>query len=629
MQYHLNGFSIGDPSISNPEVSKLDNTEIIDVLIVGCGPAGLTLAAQLSAFPEIKVRIVDKKSGPLEIGRADGIACRSIEMFEAFGFAEKVLKEAYWVNEVAFWRPNEAGGGLHRANRIQDVEDDLSEMPHVILSQARVHDFYLKLMRNSVNRLEPDYDYELIDVSKSDDPNGLITATFRRPNSKVEAIRTRYVVGCDGARSMVRKSMGQALQGESARQLWGVMDVLAVTDFPDIRLKAAVQSLEHGSVLIIPREGGYLVRMYIELDALRGDERAIDRAVTSDTLIAKARDILAPYTLDVKEVAWWSAYEIGQRICDAFDDVPDADRARLNPRIFIAGDACHTHSPKAGQGMNVSMADTFNLGWKLAAVLRGQAIPSLLHTYSEERYAKAKELIDFDRDMARLFSTKPKNAFEAKQFQSYFKKHGRYTAGVETRYSSSMICSSNNHEHLASGLRAGMRFHSAPVIRTGDGKPMHLSHTIKADGRWRLFAFGDDEDVGQPSANIASLCKYLCDDLSSPIMKYTPAAADIDSVIDLRAVFQCSHQDMNPEQLPKLLLPTKGCYGLIDYEKVFCPDFRFGSNIFDLRGLNRKSGVLLVVRPDQFIARVQPLDDYTGLAQFFDRFMIEEELLEK
>ena len=255
MQYHLNGFSIGDPSISNPEVSKLDNTEIIDVLIVGCGPAGLTLAEQLSAFPEIKVRIVDKKSGPLEIGRADGIACRSIEMFEAFGFAEKVLKEAYWVNEVAFWRPNEAGGGLHRANRIQDVEDDLSEMPHVILSQARVHDFYLKLMRNSVNRLEPDYDYELVDVSKSDDHNGLITATFHGPNSKVEAIRTRYVVGCDGARSMVRKSMGQALQGESARQLWGVMDVLAVTDFPDIRLKAAVQSLEHGSVLIIPREG--------------------------------------------------------------------------------------------------------------------------------------------------------------------------------------------------------------------------------------------------------------------------------------------------------------------------------------------------------------------------------------
>ena len=622
MQYHLDGVLIGDPSISRSEVSRLDDTDPIDVLIVGCGPAGLTLATQLTVFPELKVRITDKKYGPLKIGQADGIACRSIEMFEAFSFAEKVLKEAYWVNEVAFWRPDEAGTGLRRANRIQDVEDDLSEMPHVILSQARVHDFYLDLMRKSASCLQPDYELELVDVSKSDDPDGLVTATFNGPNGEVEVIRARYLVGCDGARSMVRESMGHALKGASARQLWGVMDVLAVTDFPDIRLKSAVQSSEHGSVLIIPREGGYLVRMYIELDSLQGDERAADRGVTFDMLIAKACDILAPYKLDVKEVAWWSTYEIGQRVCDAFDDVPDADRIHFLPRIFIAGDACHTHSPKAGQGMNVAMADTFNLGWKLAAVLRGQATPALLHTYSDERHAKAEELIEFDRDMARLFSAKPKNEVEAEQFQSYFKKHGRYTAGVETRYDPSIICSSNEYEYLASGLKTGMRFHSAPVIRTGDGKPMHLAHTIKADGRWRLFAFGDDKDIGQTGANIASLCTYLLDNPNSPIIKYTPVGADIDSVFDLRAVFQCAHQDMNLEQLPRLLLPTKGYYGLIDYEKVFCPDFRFGLNIFDLRGLNRKFGALIVVRPDQFIARVQPLDDHRGLEQFFGRFMM-------
>ena len=109
-------------------------------------------------------------------------------------------------------------------------------------------------------------------------------------------------------------------------------------------------------------------------------------------------------------MAWWSAYEIGQRVCDAFDNVADENRGDQTPRIFIAGDACHTHSPKAGQGMNVSMADTFNLGWKLAAVLRGQAMPFLLDTYSEERRAKAIELIEFDKDMARLFSAKPKDA---------------------------------------------------------------------------------------------------------------------------------------------------------------------------------------------------------------------------
>jgi len=400
------------------------------------------------------------------------------------------------------------------------------------------------------------------------------------------------------------------------------MDVLAVTDFPDIRLKAAIQSAGHGSILIIPREGGYLTRMYIELDALHGHERAADRAVSAEMLTEKARKILAPYTLDVKEVAWWSAYEIGQRVCDAFDDVPEADRAARLPRIFIAGDACHTHSPKAGQGMNVSMADTFNLGWKLAAVLRGQADPALLHSYSEERRAKAKELIDFDRDMARLFSAKPKDASEAAQFQSYFKKHGRYTAGVETRYDASLITAAEDHAHLAKGLKTGMRFHSAPAIRLGDAKRVQLGHVIKADGRWRLLAFAGADDVGQPSGSIAGLCGFLAEDPTSPVVKFTPKGADIDSVIDLRAIFQSAHRDMDLQALPDLLLPSKGRYGLTDYEKVFCPDLKSGPDLFDLRGIDRRQGALLIVRPDQFIAKVQPIGDFAGLAAFFDRFML-------
>ncbi|MDB4212284.1 FAD-dependent monooxygenase [Ascidiaceihabitans sp.] len=622
MQYHLDGFQTGDPSVSR-ENSNTASDEV-DVLIVGCGPAGLTLAAQLAEFSEITTRITERKSGPLEVGQADGIACRSIEMFEAFGFSEKVLKESYWVNEVGFWRPNPDGTGLHRADRIQDVEDDLSEMPHVILSQARVHDFYLENMRNAPTRLVPDYNRELVSVTQTDDPDYPVTAVYNclEAKGKTETIRARYIVGCDGARSVVRKSLGYPLKGDAARQLWGVMDVLAVTDFPDIRLKAAIQSASHGSILIIPREGGYMVRMYIELDALHGDERAADRNVTSDMLIAKARDILAPYTLDVKEVAWWSAYEIGQRVCDAFDDVPDEQRSVRDPHVFIAGDACHTHSPKAGQGMNVSMADTFNLGWKLAAVLRGQAEPSLLHSYSQERCAKAKELIAFDRDMARLFSAKPKNAEEAAQFQSYFKKHGRYTAGVETRYDSSVITGDDQHQPLATGMKVGMRFHSAPVIRLGDSKPMQLGHVLKADGRWRMMAFAGADDVGQSGGDIADLCAYLAGDAASPVVRYTRAGTNIDSIIDVRAVFQTAHHDMMLDTLPDLLLPRKGRYGLMDYEKAFCPDLKTGPDLFDLRGIDRAKGALIIVRPDQFIAKVQPLGDFEGIAQFFDGVLI-------
>jgi phenol 2-monooxygenase len=621
MQYHLNGFHSGDPSIADSIEHDATPYSAVDVLIVGCGPAGLTLAAQLSAFPDIVTMITDRKSGPLQVGQADGIACRSVEMFEAFGFAEKVLKESYWVSEVAFWRPGSDGAPLVRADRIQDVEDDLSEMPHVILNQARIHDFYLELMRNSARRLEPAYGRELVDLTTTDDPDYPIIATFKDSDSagRTETIRARYVVGCDGARSTVRRSMGYDLKGEAARQLWGVMDVLAVTDFPDIRLKAAIQSAHDGSILVIPREGGYMVRLYIELDALHGDERAADRNVTSEMLISKARKILAPYTLDVKEVAWWSAYEIGQRVCDSFDDVPEAERGFRAPRIFIAGDACHTHSPKAGQGMNVSMADTFNLGWKLAAVLRGQADATLLDTYSEERRAKAKELIDFDKDMARLFSAKPKDAAESAQFQQYFKKHGRYTAGVETRYAPSLLTGTGAYQMLASGYQTGMRFHSGPVIRLFDAKPMHLGHAIKADGRWRVIAFAAAGDIGQPQGKIAALCQFL---LEGPIARFTPTTADIDSVIDLRAVFQAPHREMAVEALPDLLLPRKGRYGLIDYEKAFCPDLKSGVDIFDHRGIDRQQGAVLVVRPDQYVAQVLPLDAHAEIMAYFDGFMI-------
>ena len=619
MQYHLDGFRSGDPSVAPAAADIHWTDDAVDVLIVGCGPAGLTLAAQLAAFPEINTMITERKEGPLEVGQADGLACRSLEMFEAFGFAERVLKESYFVNEVGFWRPDAQGNGLMRADRIQDVEDDLSEMPHVILSQARVHDFYLDVMKNGPRRLMPDYHRELVDLTKTDDPEYSVTATFKATDGTgaTHTVRAKYVVGCDGARSAVRRAMGHALKGEAARQLWGVMDVLAVTDFPDIRLKAVIQSAHDGSILIIPREGGYLVRMYIELAALEGDERAADRNVTAEMLIEKARTILSPYTLDVKEVAWWSAYEIGQRVCDAFDDVPADARGTQMPRIFIAGDACHTHSPKAGQGMNVSMADTFNLGWKLAAVLRGQANETLLDTYSEERRAKAKELIDFDKDMARLFSAKPKDAAEADQFQQYFKKHGRYTAGVETRYVPSMLVGDSGHQKLATGYPVGMRFHSAPVIRLADARPTELGHMLKADGRWRLIAFAGAGDSGRGS--IATLCDALGEGM---IARYTPEGADIDAVFDVRVVFQTAHRDMALGEVPPLLVPRKGRHGLIDYEKIFCPNLKSGPDIFDHRGIDRGQGALVVVRPDQYVAQVLPMTAVEEVAAFFAGFML-------
>jgi phenol 2-monooxygenase len=138
-----------------------------------------------------------------------------------------------------------------------------------------------------------------------------------------ETVTARYVVGCDGARSIVRTSIGRELRGDSANHAWGVMDVLAVTDFPDIRVKSVIQSANDGSILIIPREGGYLVRLYVELAKLEVGERVANRNIAVDEIIAKARRILNPYKFEMKEIPWWSVYEIGQRLTDKFDDVPE------------------------------------------------------------------------------------------------------------------------------------------------------------------------------------------------------------------------------------------------------------------------------------------------------------------
>jgi phenol 2-monooxygenase len=632
MQFHLNGFRVGDPEVVPSDVAAGTPTELpdtVDVLIVGCGPAGLVLAAQLAAFTEIKTRIVERKPGPLELGQADGVACRTVEMFDAFGLSDRLLREGYWVNETVFWGPDETDRSrIVRTGRIQDVEDDLSEFPHLIVNQARIHEHLLDKMRKSASRLVPDYGLEVTGVEVRDGEHPVLVTLARTgadSGTDLVRVRARYIVGCDGARSRVRAAIGQKLEGDSANQAWGVMDVLAVTDFPDIRFKAAIKSTS-GNVIVIPREGGYLVRYYIELDELAPGERVGSRNITLDSLVETARHIIHPYTIDVREVAWWSVYEVSQRLTARFDDAEA--RSDREPRIFIAGDACHTHSPKAGQGMNVSMQDAFNLGWKLAAVLRGRSRPELLRTYSHERQAVAEGLIDFDREWARMFSAPPKDpadsagdGMEPGEFRRRFAASGRYTAGVATRYRPSMITGAATSQHLATGLPVGMRFHSAPVVRLADGRPMQLGHVAEADGRWRIYVFSDSSGV-QRGSRAARALEYLADDQRSPIARCTPSGADIDSVVDVRVVIPADHREVRIETLPALALPRKGALGLIDYEKAFCADLDPGRDIYALRGIDRAAGCLVVVRPDQYVANVLPLDEVDKLDTFLSSFLL-------
>jgi phenol 2-monooxygenase len=521
-----------------------------------------------------------------------------------------LLREAYWVNEVHFWGPSAADRDrIERTGWVQDTPDGLSEFPHVIVNQARMQQFLLDHAARSPSRLRPDYGVEFVSlrVGEGERP---VTATLRRVATGEElTVRARYLVGCDGARSAVRRAIGLEMRGDVANHAWGVVDVLAATDFPDWRCKCVVQSAGKGTVMMIPREGGNMVRLYVDL----GESDPGVRESTAEQIVAVANAIFAPYVIDVRSVAWSSVYEVGQRLTDRFDDAGDG----AAPHVFIAGDACHTHSAKAGQGMNVSMQDGFNLGWKLAAVLEGRSAPSLLSTYSAERQAVAADLIEFDRFWS-AFVTQPivdpahpeLGGITPDEMRDEFARQGRYTAGLATRYTPSVLTGAPTHQAAATGFEIGTRFHSAPVVRLADAKRMQLGHTHRADGRWRVYAFADGSGEG-----LLDLARWLADAPDSPLRRVTPPGADLDAVIDVHGIFQEDHHAA-PEvtTLPEVLRPHTGPLGLPDWEKAWAVDP--AADIFATRAISR-DGAIVVVRPDQYVASVLPLGARAELAQYF------------
>ena len=292
----------------------------------------------------------------------------------------RLVDEAYWVNEVTFWRPGPRGPHADHAHR---ADPGRRGRPVGVPARHRQPGADARLparVNGALGRAgcEPHYGLHAADVEStasgaSDHP---VTVTLQhlrtssRPGRPRRSARS-FVVGCDGARSGVRTAIGRELRGDPMNQSWGVMDVLAVTDFPDIRLKSAIHSANERQPADHPARGrlpGPALHR-----ARRGRRPRDARDPQRHPGEARRRRQPGPAPVHARGQ--------GRRLVVGLRDRPAAvrqvrrrpgggDGTRL-PRVFIAGDACHTHSAKAGQGMNVSMADAWNLGWKLAAVLRG------------------------------------------------------------------------------------------------------------------------------------------------------------------------------------------------------------------------------------------------------------------
>ena len=616
MQFHHHGYVSGDPRVQDAAgigvERPADIPDEVDVLIVGSGPAGMLLAAQLSQYPDISTRIIERREGRLVLGQADGIQPRSVETFQAFGFAERIVAEAYNIGWMNFWGPDPANReNIIRTSRTEDYALKISEFPHLIVNQARVLDYFAEAAAIGPGRIVPDYGVEFAGLTVHDTGEHPVEVRVRyaagERAGEERTIRAKFVAGCDGARSGVRDAIGRRHVGAFSAHAWGVMDVVVNTDFPDWRTKCAINSAA-GNILHIPREGGYLSRMYIDLGEVADDDNHQVRQTPIEEIIRKANAILHPYSLDVKQVAWHSVYEVGHRVTDGFDDVIDG--SGRTPRVFLTGDACHTHSAKAGQGMNVSMQDGFNLGWKLGSVLSGRSPESLLATYSAERRPVAQQLIDFDREWSALMARKPEEISDPQDLATYYLATAEFPSGFMTQYEASAIVGGDDHQALAAGFPLGKRFKSVEVTRVCDGNAVHLGHHAKADGRWRIYAFADAA---------AEALRSWADAVEPILARFTPADADADAVFDVKAVYQQRYDEFEVTSAPQLFLPKSGPLGLTDWEKVYAagPTVWTSADIFAERELSR-DGVVVVVRPDQYVAAVLPLTAPSELESFLE-----------
>lgn len=508
----------------------------------------------------------------------------------------------------------------------------LSEFPHVICNQARVQDYFAEVARTSPARITPDYGWTLRDLTVEQGAPYPVVAVLERSTETTtgaperRVVRAKYAVGGDGARSTVRQAIGGTLRGDSRNHAWGVMDVLVDTDLPDARTKCVIQPADGGNILFIPREGNCLTRVYVDLGDIPADNHHRVRDTPIEQIIETAQRIFHPYRYDVKHVAWWSVYEVGQRLTGTFDDVTPAERGRRHPRVFIAGDACHTHSAKAGQGMNVSMQDTFNLGWKLGHVLNGRADDALLDTYSVERQVVGQKLIDFDREWSTIMAARTLDperpelsGIDPAEVRRLYDASEVQASGFGVHYQPSLITGEAAHQHLATGFPISKRFWSAPVMRVCDATRQQLGHHMRADGRWRLYAFAGREPLGAGGA-VESWAQWLATDPASPYVTTRAPGADAGALFDVKVIWQQGHDDVEHVQVPEVFRPRFGPFQVHDEELVYAADPR--ADIFDLRGIDRDRGCVVVVRPDMYVATVLPLDRPEELAAYFAPFLL-------
>ncbi|KAJ5717021.1 hypothetical protein N7488_002667 [Penicillium malachiteum] len=631
-----------------------------DVLIVGAGPSGLMVAYWMARYG-IRTRIIDKRETKVFTGHADGVRMRTLELFDSIGIYHRVRHEGHPSVEAFFWVPGE-DGKLIRQGPITPEQVFESPMAHLLLSQGRIERFMLDKIReysdievergvtaesleyDQLQDNDPDTHPISAKIQHSDPkknlniPAGLPADEWddlyrqrKRRQAGSEIIKAKYIIGCDGAHSWTRKQLGIPYEGASTEHIWGVIDVVPISNFPDIRRMGIVSS-KAGTMLVIPRERN-LVRFYVPthiFESTTTNGRFDRSTITPEKIKTRVQAILTPYTFDFTIVDWWTVYQIGQRIAPAFSK---------GNRAFLAGDAVHTHSPKVGLGMNISMQDGFNIGWKIALVVAGVADPAILNTYNSERHPLAERLLAFDKFWSTYFTDDnqegqtgaPGKTDEMINRVSGFQD---FADGVKAFYGESPLVSKAGNETgppCATKLVPGERVPPVKLRNPGNTLIKWTTRIMESDGLFKLVVLAGDIREKEQKERVDALGDYLSgldETRPSVLTRYVTIPGRPRGIVDTLTIHSAPWTEVEFFDFPEILRPCDLVIGW-DYGKIWCDcecswDRDCDGKGYERWGLDRIRGAMFVLRPDQYIGWVGELEDVDGLTRYLDGFLTQK-----
>lgn len=340
-----------------------------DVLIVGAGPTGLALACQLIRYG-VDFMIIDKKESITSFSKAIGVQARTLELYEQIGLAAPLIAEGLPLKGVRMIE----GGEVRAEIPLSELGKGVSPYSFMLIVEQGIHEKLLYAFINDHNK-DVRWETTLADFSQND---AGVSGTLTSAGGESQSIEAKYLVACDGARSTVRSALSLTFEGSTFERMFYVADVQVTWDFPHDMLMACLA--RNRSVAFFPMLGQDRYRI---VGVFPEDFEKEPNDVVYDEIERQAIED-SQLNLDIYKVNWFSTYKVHSRRVNKFSE----------GRCFLAGDAAHIHTPAGGQGMNTGIQDGYNLAWKLALVLRGEAKAELLTTYNEERIVVAERLLE-------------------------------------------------------------------------------------------------------------------------------------------------------------------------------------------------------------------------------------------